>query len=113
MGNFYSYMVRAVAALIASIIVMQPTVSQAQPGWVGGKIINIWADPSDVVLRLDQNGPCNTNMFNIRRTNVNFSELVSLMYTAGTAGTHVGLFVSGCDGDRNIVAQGSMDIKFP
>jgi hypothetical protein len=80
--------------------------AQGVPSWMVGQINEIYADPSDVVLVLDNVGPCVTSMFHIKRSAVNFTEMTALMYTAGAAARPVSVYVSGCEGDRNVVSHG-------
>lgn len=95
----------AVAAILFYIITSTPVF--AQIGWKKGKIVEIYADPSDIVLVLDQAGPCGSNFYIIRRNNQNFSEFTSLMYTAAASRQMVNLSVSACENDRNIISHGS------
>jgi len=76
------------------------------PAWQTGTITAIYADPSDVVIILNVNGPCGGNNFDIQRSNTNFSEYTSLMYTAAAEGKSVGLYVTSCSGTRNFTTQG-------
>lgn len=76
------------------------------PAWQYGTIISIYADPSDVVLILNGNGPCGGNQFDIQRSNTNFPEFTSLMYTAAAEGKTVGVYVTACNGTRNFASQG-------
>jgi hypothetical protein len=81
---------------------------------VGGKIEAVYADPSDVVIQLDQNGDCSpfggpnpsSHFFHIQRAQTNFKELTALMLTALSAGKTVAFFVTSCVADRNIVGHG-------
>lgn len=96
--------VTAVATLFSSA----GAFSQSVPSWVDGKKIkSIYADPSDVVLELNGNGPCGSSLFHIRRSTTNFQELTALMYTAAATGKDVNLYVAGCEGTRNIVGHGA------
>ncbi|WEK02360.1 MAG: hypothetical protein P0Y59_11965 [Candidatus Sphingomonas phytovorans] len=63
-----------------------------------------------MVLQLDGTGPCGGSLFHIQRTAVNFHELTSLMYTAASLKKTVNLYVSSCNGNRNIIEVG--DVSF-
>src|SRR5690349_3140456 len=74
--------------------------------WVSGKINVIYADPSDFVIGLQQSGPCGSALFHVRRTNKNFSQMVSLAQTTFLKNQNMGLYVVDCSGERNIVSHG-------
>lgn len=80
--------------------------AQSLPVWKAGKINSVYADPSDVVVIMDSNGPCGSPMFNIRRSSANFIEMTALMYTAAASNRQISLNVASCDGDRNAVSHG-------
>lgn len=76
-----------------------------------GNPMEVFADPSDVVVVLDKVGKCSAKpsaYFHIQRTNVNFKEMTAVVLTAISSGKGLRLFVSGCAGDRNIVSHGSL-----
>jgi hypothetical protein len=75
-----------------------------------GRPINIFADPSDIVVELDINPPakshCGSRYFHIQRTSANFKELTAVALTAFSAGKTMTYFVASCNVDRNIVSHG-------
>ena len=85
--------------------------AQSVPLWLSAKITKIYADPSDVVLELGSNGPCGSNLFHIRRSATNFQEMTALMYTAAATGRFIDLYITSCDGQRNIISHGAA--QFP
>jgi hypothetical protein len=80
----------------------------AYPCNVTGTPVIVYADPSDVVVGLDQAGGCGSTLYNIRRTNENFKEFTAVALTAFSFGKKLTLFVYGCDGDRNIIDHGAV-----
>ena len=88
----------AVTASIAS--------AQSAPAWRQGIIKSIYADHHNVVLELNVAGPCGETLYNIPRTNTNFQEFVSLMYTAAAGGKTANVYVTSCSGARNILSHG-------
>lgn len=72
-----------------------------------GKPVEVFADPSDVVVVLDTAGVCGSRFFHIQRVNKNFKELTAVALTAFSAGKNMRLFVASCSGDRNILSHGS------
>jgi hypothetical protein len=78
-----------------------------------GYIKALFADPSDVVIHLndasgrDINSSCGAYYYHIQRKNPNFSEFYSLMLAAATAGKEVWLAISGCSGGRAILSHGA------
>jgi hypothetical protein len=72
-----------------------------------GKPLEVYADPSDVVVGLDTAGPCGSKFFHIQRTNTNFKELTAVVLTAYSSGKSLRLFVASCASDRNILSHGS------
>lgn len=76
-------------------------------GQPAGKIVKIYADPSDVVLVLGKAGPCGSSFFHSKRISGNFKEIVSLRYTAAASKSIVDIVVTICLNDRNIVSDGS------
>ncbi len=71
-----------------------------------GKVINLFADPSDVVIELDTNGRCKSAYFHVQRTSTNFKEMTAVAMTAFTTGKTITFFVASCTVDRNIVSHG-------
>jgi hypothetical protein len=77
-----------------------------------GKPLNVYADPSDVVILLDTAGSCGTAFFHIRRTNANFKELTAVALTAFATGKRMYLVTDHCEGGpagnaRNILSHGA------
>jgi hypothetical protein len=72
-----------------------------------GKPVEVFADPSDVVVVLDTAGICGSRFFHIQRVNRNFKELTAVALTGYSAGKSLRLFVASCSGDRNILSHGS------
>ena len=73
-----------------------------------GKPLEVFADPSDVVVALDTAGTCGSKYFHIQRANTNFKELAAVVLTAHSSGKTLRLFVASCSGDRNILSHGGM-----
>ena len=99
--------------LAAGILLIINTGAAAQtlPTWKVGRISSIYADPSDVVLVMDSNGPCGGSMINIRRSAANFQEITALMYTAASTGKQVSLYITSCDGERSIASHGGVQFQ--
>ena len=93
------------------LIISTGATAQTLPTWKVGRIHAIYADPSDVVLVMDSNGPCGGNMINIRRSAANFQEMTALMYTAASSGKQVSLYVTSCDGERSIASHGGVQFQ--
>ena len=72
--------------------------------------VAVYADPSDVVIELDNAGNCGSKYFHIQRSNPNFKEMTAVALTALANGKKLNLFVSGClnQGDRNILDHGGV-----
>jgi hypothetical protein len=68
----------------------------------------VYADPSDVVLQTDTNGPCGSRFFHIQRGRVNFRELSAVALTAFSTTQKMDLFVRGCQNDRNLLSHGNV-----
>jgi hypothetical protein len=76
---------------------------------ITGRPVEVYADPSDVVIALDTPGNCsNSIFFNVERTNKNFAELTAVVLTAFSTGRSLKLFVASCANGRNIVSHGSV-----
>ena len=75
-----------------------------------GKVVEVFADPSDIVIVLDTPGTCGagSNFFHIQRTNANFKELTAMALTAISAKKSMRLFIASCAGDRSILSHGSV-----
>jgi len=58
-----------------------------------GRILEIWGDSEDVVIKLDREGPCGSPYFHIRRDAKNFEEATSVALTAFAADKRVQLVV--------------------
>ena len=71
-----------------------------------GKIINLYADPSDFVIELDTKGRCGSAYFHVQRANANFKEMTAVALTAFTTGKAIRLFVASCGSDRNFISHG-------
>jgi hypothetical protein len=75
---------------------------------VEGTVGAVFADPSDFVFALDKQGPCQvggvrSNFFHIKRSSINFKEVVAVVLTAFSLGKQVAAFDIGCEQDRNII----------
>jgi hypothetical protein len=75
------------------------------PGFTEGKILAVYADPSDFVVLLDTNGPCGSAFFHSQRVNTNFKEAVAIALTGFSTAKTVGFWVASCTNDRNITTQ--------
>src|SRR4051794_33418304 len=79
-----------------------------------GRPLEVFADPSDVVIGLDTAGNCQrpgggtSGYFHIPRSNANFRELTAAALSAHSSGKRMRLFVASCSGDRNILSHGSV-----
>lgn len=58
-----------------------------------GRILQIWADPQDMVIVLDRNGPCGSPFFHVPRSAKNFEEATAVALTAFAADKRVQLVV--------------------
>jgi hypothetical protein len=94
------------AITLLGLVRAAPAMGQV-PSFREGKITRIWADPSDMVVQLDGTGPCGSDLFHILRSAANFDQMTALMMTAAAAGRPVNLYVTGCNGDRNIISHGA------
>lgn len=70
-----------------------------------GKVIAVYADPSDFVVHADIAGDCGSNFYHIQRSRSNFKEASAVMLTAFSLGKRLILFVESCSGDRNILSH--------
>lgn len=103
---------KMIGALLSSAVFVAfaclPSLAQAQtPAWFEGRILTMWSDPDAIVLSFGTNGPCGTDLFNISKSNANFSEMAALMLTAAASGRTVEVYVTGCNGTRNVVSHGN------
>ena len=73
-----------------------------------GRPVEVYADPSDLVIALDTAGTCGSSYFHIQRTNKNFTEFTAVALTAFSTGRSLRLIVASCAGDRNILSHGSV-----
>lgn len=105
--NFRWFMIYVAAIVAVSAMPLTPAL--ANMGSSSGKIVRIYADPSDVVVVLDRGGPCGSTLFHFQRANENFKEIVSLMYLAAASKYSVDIVVAGCANDRNIASHGSVN----
>lgn len=83
-------------------------ISNAQaitPGITEGRILTVYADPSDFVVLLDTSGPCGSAFFHTQRVNTNFKEAVATVLTGFSTAKTVGFWVASCTNDRNITTQ--------
>ena len=74
-----------------------------------GTPVMVYADPSDVVVELDNAGPCKSKYFHIRRARQNFKELTAVVLSAFATGKRLKLFVElPCvkGSDRNFLSHG-------
>lgn len=92
-----------------TFLIMPVTTASASMGSVNGRIVRIYADPSDIVVVLDKGGPCGSTLFHFQRNNENFKEITSLMYLAAASKYNVDIVVANCTNDRNIASHGSAD----
>jgi hypothetical protein len=74
-----------------------------------GRIVNLYADPSDFVIELDAAGSCGSKFFHVRRNHANFKEMTAISLTALSVGKTMGLFVESCSGDRNVLSHGRIN----
>jgi hypothetical protein len=103
----------ALKILAAFAIAVSPLLSlhvfAAVPEWRNATIVQIYADPGDIVLQLSgANGPCGSTLYHIQRANTNFKEFYAAMLTALALNKNVSVYVMSCSGDRNIVSHGSV-----
>lgn len=75
-----------------------------------GKPLEVFADPSDVVVALDTAGSCGSKYFHIQRANPIFKELTAVVLSAISSGKGLRLFVASCSSDRNILSHGSIRV---
>lgn len=71
-----------------------------------GVIQQIYVDPNDIVLVLSVAGPCGSPLYHIQRSSMNFKELYAAMLAAFATTRVVGLSITACSNDRNIVSHG-------
>jgi hypothetical protein len=90
------------SALVLSILLGSPAHAL---GVKTGKVIAVYADPSDFVVHADVAGDCGSNFYHIQRSRTNFREASAVMLTAFSLGKRLILFVESCNGDRNIVSH--------
>jgi hypothetical protein len=76
------------------------------PVFTEGKIVTVYADPSDFVVVLDTAGPCGSVFYHSQRVNTNFKEMVAVILTGFSTTKTVGFWVTSCLNDRNIAPQG-------
>ena len=81
--------------------------AQTFPAYVSGYIGRFYADPTDIVLEMSQNGPCGSGVFVVSRSATNFQEMTALMLTAAASRNQINLTVTGCNSNRNLVSHGS------
>lgn len=93
--------------VVAVLFTTGPSQAQTFPVQIDGRITKYWADISDVILELDNNGPCGSIYYHILRSNTNFEQMSALMMTAAASGRTVRLQLSGCSGTHNIVTHGA------
>lgn len=105
-------------AMFAAILILSCSLSvsaQFPEEWRSGHIQKLYIDPSDVVIQLDEYGPCGSNFFHIRRSNVNFAELFASVLTAKSRNMTVGFAVIDCAEDdpgvltRNVADHGYIE----
>ena len=70
---------KALMALLLAIIGSFSSSAHAQLTVTIGKPVEVFADPSDVVVALDTAGSCGSKLFHIQRANANFKELTSVV----------------------------------
>lgn len=98
-----------ISIVFAALFAAVPTsAALGQSGVVSGRVVKIYADPSDVVVVTDKVGPCGSALYHFRRSNENFKEIVSLMYLAAASKNVVEIVVSGCANERNMASHGSV-----
>jgi hypothetical protein len=97
---------KALMALLLATVVNFSSSAYAQLTVTIGKPVEVFADPSDVVVALDTAGSCGSKLFHIQRANANFKELTAVVLTALASGKTLRLFVASCGGDRNILSHG-------
>jgi hypothetical protein len=90
----------ALAPLAAAPASAQPLTHAA------GKVSSVYADPSDLVILMNVAGSCGSNFFHVKRASANFHEMTDVALTAYQTGRTLGLYVKGCQGDRNVLSHG-------
>lgn len=100
-------MAKLKAAMIILTGMLLPVGARAEV--VQGRIMTLYADPSDVVVVLDKPGHCGSAFYELKRTNDNFRELSALLMTGFAADKTIGLFTTDpCRTDRQIISHGFM-----
>jgi len=94
------------SGLIGSLLGFAIWSSPAQAQAVAGLITIIAGDPEDFVVQLDKNGPCGSPYFHMKRSSMNFKEMVGVELTAFAMGKPLTVFVTSCVSDRNIISHG-------
>ncbi|MBY5435239.1 hypothetical protein [Rhizobium leguminosarum] len=102
---------RIVPVLFAGIGFLAAVTPPAQAALtvVHGRVVNLYADPSDFVIELDVAGTCGSKLFHIQRNRANFKEVTAVSLTAISTGKTMTLFVESCAGDRNILSHGAVN----
>lgn len=108
-------MKKELIALLLAFFGILSGAAYADVGVVVGKPLEVFADPSDIVVALDTNTAivgqsCASKYFHFQRTNMNFKELTAMAISALVSGNGMRLFVISCSGDRNIVSHGSIRV---
>ncbi|HEX6376344.1 MAG TPA: hypothetical protein VFZ91_11560 [Allosphingosinicella sp.] len=96
-------------ALIVAPLIAVPASAQTLTLAVG-KPGSVYADPSDVVILLSVAGQCGSNFFHVKRSAANFREMSEVALAAFQTGKNLGLYVRGCQGDRNLVSHGYVTV---
>lgn len=108
-------MKKAVLAIMLTLTCSSSALAQFPEDWRSGHIQKLYIDPSDVVVQLDEYGPCGSNFFHIRRSNANFAELFASVLTAKSKDMTVGFAVTDCTEDdpgvftRNVADHGYIE----
>lgn len=98
------------SAMALPLLIVTTSIHSAQAqSLIGGNIVNLFADPSDVVVELDKKGNCgnpSSPYFHIQRARANFREMTAIALTAFSTGKPIAFFVASCAADRTIISHG-------
>lgn len=92
------------ATVVAAGILASSTVSAQNV--IAGQIVLIAGDPQDFVVGLDKKGRCGSPYFHMKRASANFKEMVGVELTAYATSRPLTVFITGCEGDRNVISHG-------
>jgi hypothetical protein len=96
-------------ALVLASVTGLASPARADIAVIIGQVVEVFADPSDVVVKLDTKGTCSDSVFfHIQRSQENFKEVVAVMLTAFSTTKKLALYVDHCANDRNILSHASV-----